>query len=77
MTEASNLGAGVGGESETRDGRRARFFKGEIMSALEEVVELMEQARSEGFLTEFSVSADPATGKYSLPQGGVTIVKRW
>lgn len=59
---------------ETTDGRRARQYKAVMNAVLQELVSTMEEARKEGFITEFGVQMNQ-DGIYVL--GSLTILKRW
>jgi hypothetical protein len=62
---------------ESREGKQARMHKIRIAGILEELVEAMEAARADGFLTEFSIQQDPANRNYFLPPELPALIKRW
>lgn len=61
---------------ESREGKRARHYKASLLNMLEEIVEVMEEARKEGFITEFNISRDPE-GRYMLAPDSPALIKRW
>jgi hypothetical protein len=63
-------------EPETREGKRARHFKGVVGDLLEEVVEVMEEARKEGFAINFNITQNNE-GQYILDPQNLSITKRW
>jgi hypothetical protein len=62
--------------AESREGKRARQIKAEIMELLEDVADVMTRATAEGFGVEFSVQTD-AEGKSFINNDLVKIIKRW
>lgn len=60
--------------ADTREGKRARYFKARIGDLLEELIEEMEAARKEGFLTNFQVGQTPEQA-YML--GSLELIKKW
>lgn len=62
--------------TESREGRRARQIKADVMDLMEDVVVLMERARAEGFLVEFSVHRD-AEGRNFINNDLLKVIKVW
>jgi hypothetical protein len=63
-------------QPESREGKRARHFKGVVGDLLEEVIELMEEARKEGFAINFNITQNNE-GQYILDPQNLSITKRW
>jgi hypothetical protein len=71
MTETQNEQ-----QPESREGKRARHFKSAVGDLLEEVVEVMEEARKEGFDVTFNITRNPE-GQHILDPQHLAITKRW
>ena len=64
--------------SESREGKQARRHKAHIANILGELVEALEDARKDGFLTEFMLTRDNAPDSpYRLGPDYPTLIKRW
>lgn len=61
---------------ESREGKLARKHKAVIANILEELVEAMEMARADGFITDFGISIGP-DGKYQTQPDHPVLSKRW
>lgn len=61
---------------ESNEGKRARKIKSQVLNLLEEVVDLMEEARKEGFEVQFSVQRN-ADGVNIINGDLLKVVKSW
>lgn len=61
---------------ESREGKRARQFKSQVLDLMEEVVDIMEQARKEGFEVQFSVQRN-AEGANIINNELLKVIKVW
>jgi hypothetical protein len=55
--------------------RRARQLKADLSVILGDLVDKMEEARQEGFVTQFGISQEGGNGRYVLAQFNIT--KSW
>lgn len=64
------------GSVETSEGKRARYHRGQVYSLLEELVLAMEDARSEGFVVQFTIPTDQEGRNVVAPEN-LSILKKW
>lgn len=60
----------------SREGRIARIYKARVLSLLEDVVGVMEEARKEGFVIDFSIPRNE-TGENIFNTEFVKVTKSW
>lgn len=61
----------------TRESKRAIHFKTEVLAMLQEVADVMNVARGEGFDVVFSVAQNPETKEHYINGDLVRITKSW
>jgi len=62
---------------ESSEGKRARKIKSQMLNLMEEVVDLMEEARKEGFEVQFSVARNQETGVNFINNDLLKVIKVW
>ncbi len=62
---------------ESNEGKRARKIKSQVLNLMEEVVDLMEEARKEGFEVQFTVARNQETGANFINNELLKVVKVW
>ena len=62
---------------ESSEGKRARYFKSQVLNMMEEVVLMMEEARKEGFEVQFSVQRNQETGAHFINNELLKVIKVW
>jgi hypothetical protein len=72
MTDATNDTFVI----ESNEGKRARKIKSQVLNMMEEVVDLMEEARKEGFEVQFSVQKN-ADGANFINNDLLKVIKVW
>lgn len=60
----------------SRDSKLARKHKVALRNILDELLDAMESARIDGFITEFTIQRDPS-GAFALPAEHPALIKRW
>lgn len=61
---------------ESSEGKRARYFKSQVLNMMEEVVLMMEEARKEGFEVQFNVARTPE-GANIINNELLKVIKVW
>lgn len=61
---------------ESSEGKRARKIKSQVLNLMEEVVDLMEEARKEGFEVQFNVARDEK-GANIINNELLKVIKVW
>mgnify|MGYP003385589929 CR=1 FL=1 len=61
---------------ESNEGKRARKIKSQVLNLMEEVVDLMEEARKEGFEVQFNVARDEK-GANIINNELLKVIKVW
>jgi len=62
---------------ESSEGKRARYFKSQVLNMMEEVVLMMEEARKEGFEVQFTVQRNQETGANFITNDLLKVIKVW
>ncbi len=62
---------------ESSEGKRARYFKSQVLNMMEEVVLMMEEARKEGFEVQFNVARNQETGANFINNELLKVIKVW